>query len=65
MAARLPQPGSDDGTWGNILNEFLSVAHNGDGSLKNLTQSQIDGLVAALATKTDASDGRLTNARVP
>jgi hypothetical protein len=32
--ARLPQPGSDDGTWGNILNDFLAIEHNTDGSLK-------------------------------
>lgn len=32
--ARLPQPGSDRGVWGNILNEFLSVEHNADGTLK-------------------------------
>ncbi len=31
---RLPVPGSDDGTWGDILNDFLKVAHNSDGSLK-------------------------------
>jgi hypothetical protein len=31
---RLPQPGSDDGTWGTILNDFLSVEHNADGTLK-------------------------------
>ncbi len=30
--ARLPLPGSDDGTWGNILNDFLSVQHNSDGT---------------------------------
>jgi len=32
--ARLPQPGGDAGNWGEILNEFLEVEHNGDGSLK-------------------------------
>jgi hypothetical protein len=32
--SRLPTPGSDDGTWGTILNDFLSVEHNGDGTLK-------------------------------
>lgn len=32
--ARLPRPGSDDGTWGDILNEYLLVSHNNDGSLK-------------------------------
>ncbi len=34
--ARLPQPGGDDGDWGIILNDFLDVAHNPDGSLKNV-----------------------------
>lgn len=33
--ARLPTPGSDDGTWGDVLNDFLEVAHNPDGSLAN------------------------------
>ena len=32
--ARLPQPGSDDNQWGDILNEFLRVEHNEDGSLR-------------------------------
>lgn len=32
--ARLPTPGSDSGQWGDILNEFLEVAHNSDGTLK-------------------------------
>ena len=31
--AQLPNPGGDDGTWGNMLNEFLEVAHNADGTL--------------------------------
>lgn len=33
--ARLPQPGNDNGTWGDILNDFLSQAHNNDGTIKN------------------------------
>ena len=32
---RLPQPGSDKGKWGTILNDFLSVEHNPDGTLKD------------------------------
>jgi hypothetical protein len=32
--ARLPTPGADNGHWGEILNEFLSVEHNNDGFLK-------------------------------
>ncbi len=31
---RLPTPGGDNGTWGDVLNEFLSVEHNADGTLK-------------------------------
>jgi hypothetical protein len=32
--ARLPIPGSDDNSWGDILNTFLLVEHNADGTLK-------------------------------
>jgi hypothetical protein len=31
---RLPVPGGDDGNWGSILNSFLQVAHNNDGTLQ-------------------------------
>lgn len=40
---RLPVPGSDNGTWGDVLNEFLTVAHNNDGTLK--AASTISGAV--------------------
>ena len=30
--ARLPQPGSDNGEWGEILNDYLSQEHSSDGS---------------------------------
>lgn len=33
--ARLPTPGSDSGTWGDVLNDFLSQSHNTDGTLKD------------------------------
>lgn len=39
--SRLPVPGSDNGQWGSILNDFLGVSHNADGTLK--LQSQITG----------------------
>jgi lysophospholipase L1-like esterase len=32
---RLPRPGSDKGTWGDILNDFLQESHNSDGTLKD------------------------------
>ena len=31
---RLPITGSDDNTWGTILNDFLSVVHNSDGTIR-------------------------------
>lgn len=33
--SRLPVPGSDNGIWGTVLNDFLSVEHNSDGTLKS------------------------------
>ena len=33
---RLPQVGSDTNDWGNILNEFLLVSHNTDGTEKKV-----------------------------
>lgn len=33
--ARLPQPGSDNGTWGDILNEYLSQTLKSDGTIKD------------------------------
>lgn len=33
--ARLPVPGADDGVWGDVLNEYLEVEHNADGTLKS------------------------------
>lgn len=67
--ARLPQPGSDQGTWGAILNEFLTESLAADGSLKantvgptqiadgSLPQAKITGLSTALSTiTTDVSN---------
>lgn len=34
IVSRLPIPGSDDDSWGDILNDFLSVEHNANGTLK-------------------------------
>lgn len=51
--ARLPVTGSDDGTWGDILNSYLQVSLNSDGSLK-------DGIISLgkLATSNSASSGQ-------
>jgi len=42
--ARLPTPGGDDGTWGDVLNDYLNQSHNTDGTLKN---SAVTGAGAA------------------
>jgi hypothetical protein len=36
---RLPVPGKDGGLWGDLLNDFLAVEHNTDGSLKLRTEA--------------------------
>jgi collagen type VII alpha len=46
MTARLPVPGQDDNTWGDILNDFLLTEHNANGTLKIRT----DGTVAPLSS---------------
>lgn len=33
--ARLPEVGGDSGQWGQLLNDYLNVAHNADGTLKS------------------------------
>lgn len=48
--ARLPTPGSDSGSWGSILNDFLDVEHNIDGTLKDAVRT---------------SDSRLSDDRTP
>jgi len=40
--SRLPTPGGDDGTWGNILNDFLAIEHNADGTQKPLDAGKIN-----------------------
>lgn len=52
--ARLPNPGSDDGVWGNVLNDFLDVSHNTDGTLKS---SQVSAAGAELTSNKGAANG--------
>ncbi|RWZ78195.1 MAG: hypothetical protein EOT05_00275 [Candidatus Microsaccharimonas sossegonensis] len=55
--ARLPTPGSDNGTWGTILNGFLSAAHKADGTIA-------DGVVplTSLTTAVQTSLGKADTA---
>lgn len=52
---RLPTPGGDDGAWGSILNDFLSVEHNPDGTLKkagDITDAKAKADAAVQPTRT-------------
>jgi hypothetical protein len=53
--ARLPTPGADSETWGEILNEYLGVAHNADGTLQS---SAVSG-AGAIPSSTVAAKGDL------
>ena len=54
--ARLPIPGADEGSWGQILNDFLSMAHQSDGALKsNIVQEA--NLSSAVVTKLNTVAG--------
>ena len=50
---RLPTVGGDPDNWGTVLNEYLNVAHNADGSLKS-TAVATAAPVKSVAGKTGA-----------
>jgi len=66
--SRLPTPGSDDGTWGDILNDFLNQSHNPDGSLKTSAVAAAGGSSGTVAdgsiTTAKLADGAVTNAKL-
>lgn len=41
--ARLPVPGQDENVWGTVLNDYLSVSHNSDGSLQTTAVTSAGG----------------------
>lgn len=61
--ARLPQPGGDNGTWGNVLNDYLSQAHKTDGNLKdNIVTSSV--LAPNAVTASTIQDGTISEAHL-
>lgn len=60
--ARLPVVGSDTGNWGTILNQFLQVEHNSDGTHNSATTDQ-KGMVE-LATDEEVHTGTDTTRAV-
>jgi len=55
MTARLPIVGGDDNDWGTILNGFLSVSHDVDGTLRQSAVEQAGGLTSDTAAGRDLS----------
>lgn len=61
--SRLPQTGSDDGVWGDLLNDFLLVSHNTDGT--QLADSvTTDALTNGAVTGDKIASGSITDAHV-
>ena len=60
--ARLPTPGQDEGTWGDVLNDFLQVSHNIDGSLDGTALT--DALPASSVDTTNLQNNAVTNAKL-
>ncbi len=51
--ARLPTPGSDDGDWGTILNDYLAQSHNDDGTIS-------DDAIASIQSQLSLSSDDIT-----
>jgi len=54
--ARLPTPGSDSGSWGDVLNEYLLVGHDADGN--NIGGTLVEVSKSGNYTLTVANDGQ-------
>lgn len=71
---RLPIPGADTGSWGDVLNDYLSVAHDSSGALKagavgdtqiaSISQAKVTGLTSDLNAKASTALTYTTVARV-
>jgi hypothetical protein len=60
---RLPIPGSDEGNWGRILNDYLLTTHAEDGTLKPGTITSAS-LSAGAITTTALADGIVSEAKL-
>ncbi|MFZ2544907.1 MAG: hypothetical protein WAW80_02945 [Candidatus Saccharimonadales bacterium] len=54
--SRLPTPGGDNGTWGDILNDYLSQTHTASGTLKDNTVGSTQLQDNAVTNSTIAPD---------
>lgn len=63
--ANLPTPGQDEGTWGNILNEFLLVSHNSDGTLQSSAISSSGGVTTGSVGSANGVASLNSSSQVP
>jgi len=63
IVARLPQPGNDEGTWGTILNDFLSQSLDGSGDLKAGTVGTSQ-LANGAITSAKIADGAISSTKI-
>ncbi len=61
--SRLPNPGSDEGQWGEILNDYLSQSHNTDGTLKAGIVGSAQ-LAAGAVTTANYADGSISTSKI-
>lgn len=54
--SRLPTPGGDAGDWGGILNDYLEVEHNSDGTLKLRSDGTLDSFYTKPGTGIPKAD---------
>jgi hypothetical protein len=73
MSTRLPTPGGDNGDWGDILNAFLEVSHNSNGTLADNVVGTAQIQDAAVGSSqisfgaidtNELADGAVTNAKL-
>ena len=57
--AQLPTPGGNDGTWGDVLNEYLEVSHKADGSQKPIDQGFATVADLLADTETEYTTGQV------
>lgn len=61
--ARLPIPGADSGDWGQILNDYLTQAHNTDGTLKDNVVTS-NALAPGAVSTAELQDGIISEAKL-
>ncbi len=60
--ARVPTPGGDEGTWGDVLNAYLAVGHDADGNTIGIIPETTKGANYTLAAADSGKRHVITSA---